>query len=613
MGQFFKFMFASMLGFILGSVIIGLIFGIMIVGGIAAASSQFSFEGKPTRVKDNSVLHMDLSQPIVDRGRKDNFNLDFGPFKNAGGLGLNDILADLEKAKTDDRVKGIFMDLGFSVDARMATMKEIRDKIIEFKKESGKPVIAYGEMFTQGTYYLASAADQVYLVPEGDLDFRGLRTEMMFFKGMFDKLGIDIQFIRGSNNQFKSYGETFIYDHMSDANRKQMTELITGLWDQYLIAIGDSRKLDKAKLNDVAENMLIRHAPDAVTQGFVDGVKYRDEVLAIVKEKMGLPADKDINTVSLTSYTRSYVSKSASGKSDEKHGRGSSKAKVAVVYAQGDIMSGESEDGSIGSTTLAAAIREAREDSTVKAIVLRVNSPGGSGLASDVIWREVALAKKSKPVVVSMGDLAASGGYYISCAADRIYAQPNTITGSIGVFGIIPNMQGFFNDKLGITFDGVQTNKYAGMMTTSRPLTAEEKSIIQGYVDRFYDTFKSRVAEGRHLTVAQVDSIGQGRVWTGTAAKSIGLVDEIGGLEVAIKGAAELAHLEEGEYRTRDYPEQEDLLKELMKSLNGGAKAWVREEAFGADVELVQQFEAVRKARGMMGVQARMPFDLRVY
>jgi protease-4 len=613
MGQFFKFMFASMLGFILGSVIIGLIFGIMIVGGIAAASSQFSFEGKPTRVKDNSVLYMDLGQPIVDRGRKDNFNLDFGPFRNAGALGLNDILADLEKAKTDDRVKGIFMDIGFNVDARMATMKEIRDKIIEFKKESGKPVIAYGEMFTQGTYYLASAADQVYLVPEGDLDFRGLRTEMMFFKGMFDKLGIDIQFIRGSNNQFKSYGESFIYDHMSDANRKQMTELITGLWDQYLTAIGDSRKLDKAKLNQVAENMLIRHAPDAVTQGFVDGVKYRDEVLAIVKEKMGLPADKDINTTSLANYTRSYVSRSAGGKSDDKRGRSSSKAKVAVVYAQGDIMSGESEDGSIGSTTLAAAIREAREDSTVKAIVLRVNSPGGSGLASDVIWREVALAKKSKPVVVSMGDLAASGGYYISCAADRIYAQPNTITGSIGVFGIIPNMQGFFNDKLGITFDGVQTNKYAGMMTTSRPLTAEEKSIIQGYVDRFYDTFKSRVAEGRDLTVAQVDSIGQGRVWTGTAAKSIGLVDEIGGLEVAIKGAAELAHLEEGDYRTRDYPEQEDLLKELMKSLNGGAKAWVREEAFGADVELVQQFEAVRKARGMMGVQARMPYDLRVY
>ncbi len=613
MGQFFKFMFASMLGFILGSVIIGLLFGIMIVGGIAAAGSQFSFEGKPTRVKDNSVLLMDLSQPIVDRGRKDNIMLDFGPFKNAGALGLNDILADLEKAKTDDRVKGIFMDLGFSVDARMATMKEIRDKIIEFKKESGKPVIAYGEMFTQGTYYLASAADQVYLVPEGDLDFRGLRSEMMFFKGMFDKLGIDIQFIRGSNNQFKSYGETFIYDRMSDANRKQMTELLAGLWDQYLTAIGDSRKLDKAKLNEVADNMLIRHAPDAVAQGFVDGVKYRDEVLAIVKERMGLPADKDINSTSLANYTRSGVSSSASGRSDDKRGRASSRTKVAVVYAQGDIMSGESEDGSIGSTTLAAAIREAREDSTVKAIVLRVNSPGGSGLASDVIWREVALAKKSKPVVVSMGDLAASGGYYISCAADRIYAQPNTITGSIGVFGIIPNMQGFFNDKLGITFDGVQTNKYAGMMTTTRPLTAEEKSIIQGYVDRFYDTFKSRVAEGRHLTVAQVDSIGQGRVWTGTAAKDLGLVDEIGGLEMAIKGAAELAHLEEGEYRIRDYPEQEDLLKELVKSLNGGAKAWVREEAFGADVELVHQFEAVRKARGMMGVQARMPFDLQVY
>ena len=606
MRQFFKFMFASMLGFIIGSVIIGVILFVFFVGAIAAAGSRFSFESKPTHVKDNTVLHIELDQEIVDRGDKDQLMLDFGPFNAESKLGLNDILADLEKAKTDDRIKGIFLDLGFSVDARMATAKEIRDKIIEFRKESGKPVIAYAELYTQGTYYLASAADQVYLVPEGDLDFRGLRTEMMFYKGLFDKLGIDVQFIRGSNNQFKSFGEAFIYDHMSDANRKQMTELIGGLWNEYLDEVGATRKMDRARLNTIADSLLIRHAPDAVTYGMIDGVKYRDEVLAIVKDRMGLPADKDLELASLSKYTRA-------GGAKKKSSSGPRTQKVAVVYAQGDIVSGESEDGSIGSTTVSEAIREAREDSTVKAIVLRVNSPGGSGLASDVIWREVVMAKKSKPVVVSMGDLAASGGYYISCAADRIYAEPNTITGSIGVFGIIPNMKGFFNDKLGITFDGVKTNKYADMMTTSRPLSEEEKGIIQGYVDKFYNTFKSRVAEGRHMAVERVDSIGQGRVWTGTRGKELGLVDEIGGLETAIEGAASLAKLDEGGYRVVDYPQQEEFFVKLMKSLNGEAKAWVRSEAFGEDVELMHQFEAVRKARGMMGIQARMPFELEVH
>ncbi len=605
MGQFFKFMFASMLGFILGSLIIGLIFFILFVGAISAASSSFSFESKPTHVKDNTVLHIELDQDIVDRGDKDQFTLDFGPFQGESRLGLNDILEDLEKAKTDDRIKGVFIDLGFSVGARMATMKEIRDKLIEFKKESGKPVIAYAEIYTQGTYYIASVADQVYLVPEGDLDFRGLNAEMMFYKGLFDKLGIDVQFIRGSNNQFKSYGEAFIYDHMSDANRKQTTELIGGLWNTYLDEVGASRKLDRARLNTIADSLLIRHAPDAVTVGMIDGLKYRDEVLAIVKEKMDLPADKDLELASLSKYARA-------GSKNKKDGSKNSKDRIAVVYAQGDIMSGESEDGSIGSTTVSAAIRDAREDSTVKAIVLRVNSPGGSGLASDVIWREVVMAKKTKPVVVSMGDLAASGGYYISCAADRIYAEPNTITGSIGVFGIIPNMKGFWNDKLGITFDGVKTNKYADMMTTSRPLSEEEKRIIQGYVDRFYNSFKSRVAEGRHMTVEQVDSIGQGRVWTGTRGKEIGLVDEIGGLEAAIDGAASLAKLEQGNYRVVDFPKQEEFFTKLMKSLNGDAKAWMRGQVFGEDVGLMQQFEAVRKARGMMGIQARMPYELEV-
>ncbi len=612
MGQFFKFMFASMLGFIIGSVVIGLIFLVMIVGAIASAGSAFSFASKPSHVKDNSVLEIKLDQDIMDRGQDSGLNLDFGPFKDAQQLGLNDILADLEKAKTDDRIKGVFLDLGFSVSARMATMKEIRDKIIEFKKESGKPVIAYGEMYTQGTYYIASAADKIYITPEGEVDFRGLHTEMMFFKGLFDKLGIEMQFIRGTGNKYKSFGEVFLYDHMSDDNRNQMTVLVSGLWDTYLTAISDTRKIDKARLNSIADSLLIRHAPDAVTYGLIDGVKYRDEVLAIVKEKFGLPADKKMELTSLAKYTRATGGKK--DKKEKKKEKGEwKKDRIAIVYAQGDIMSGESEDGNIGSTTVSEALREAREDSSVKAIVLRVNSPGGSGLASDVIWREVDLARKAKPVVVSMGDLAASGGYYISAAASRIYAEPNTITGSIGVFGMIPNMKGFFNDKLGITFDGVKTNKYAGMLTTSRPLTEEEKSIIQSYIDKFYSTFKQRVADGRHMTVEAVDSIASGRVWTGTDGKRIGLVDEIGGLEDAIKGAAELAKLEEGSYRTEDLPKQKKLIEKLLESLNDETKAYMTTKAFGEDVDLVRQFEVVRKARNMTGIQARMPFELEVH
>lgn len=603
MGQFFKFMFASMLGFILGSLVIALIFAIALAGAIASAGSAFSFERKPAYVKDGSVLLLELDKVIVDRGRRDGLDLDFGPFAAAGQLGLNDVLHAIHQAGTDERIKGIFMDLGM-VNARMATVKEIRDKLLAFRKESGKPVIAYGEVLTQGTYYLASAADSIFLAPEGDLDFRGLQIEMMFLKGLFDKLGVDVQFIRGSNNRFKSYGETFIQDRMSDDSRLQMNELLAGLWRQYRMAVGDARSIPVDRLNTIADSLLVRHAPDAVRLGLVDGLKYRDEVIALVKQRMGLPADKDMETISEGHYASAHVPVSKGGAAAPK-----GRSKVAVIYAQGDIMPGESSDGTIGSTTIAGAIRDAREDSTVKAIVLRVNSPGGSGLASDIIWREVVLAKAAKPLVVSMGDLAASGGYYISCAADRIYAQPNTITGSIGVFGMIPNMQGFFNDKLGITFDGVKTNRFADMMTTSRALTMEERGVIQGYVDRFYDTFKARVAEGRHLTPAGVDSIGQGRVWTGERALEIGLVDEIGGLEAAIAGAAGLAHLETGAYRLVDYPEEEPFLQELFKSLNGQARAWLREEALGTDAALLERFEQLRRVRNITGLQARIPFE----
>nr|MBP9081167.1 signal peptide peptidase SppA [Flavobacteriales bacterium] len=524
-------------------------------------------------------------------------------------LGLNDILNNIEKAKRDDRIKGVFLDLGV-VNAGLGTLKEIRDKLVEFKQESGKPVVAFADLYTQRSYYLASVADNVYLVPKGDLDFRGLRSEMMFYAGLFEKLDIEVQFIRGSNNQFKSFGEAFTRKDMSPASKLQTTALLNGIWNSYITDIGTLRGLDTAKINAIAAGLLVRKAEDAVAQGLVDSLVYRDQVLAIVKQRMGLDPDKDIDAVDLAKYTKAYV---AQPKEEGKNTSTWHQPKVAVVYAQGDIIDGESMDGSIGGATISAAIRKARKDTAVKAIVLRVNSPGGSGLASDVMWREVVLAKAEKPVVVSMGDVAASGGYYISCAADRIFAEPTTITGSIGVFGMIPNMQGFFNNKLGLTFDGVQTHKYAGMMTVTRPLTTEEKGIIQGFVDDFYATFTQRVAEGRKMTVAQVDSMGQGRVWTGTDALRIGLVDTLGGLEAAMGEAARMAGLEAGHYRTVGFPEQKDFFQELRASLGAHMKTWVARETFGADAEMLQRFEQVKRVRGMSGLQARMPFALEVH
>lgn len=606
MRQFLKFMLASMLG----SLLLGIVLLMLFFGAIAAIGSKFNLEQKATSVADGSVLHMQLDKPIMDRGKKNQLNIDFGPFSNIATLGLDNILADIEKAKRDDRIKGIFLDFGM-VDASIATKKEIRDKLAEFKAESGKPVVAFADVYTQGSYYLASVADRVYMAPQGDLDFRGLRSEMMFYTGLFEKLGVEMQFIRGSDNRYKSFGEAFTRKDMSEANKTQVKELLDGIWGAYLTDVGTQRKLDRARLDTIAGQLLIRKASDAVTVGMVDSLMYRDQVMDAMKDRMELPTDKDVKFTELHDYTLAYVAnnKLENGKSDVSDWK---KPKVAIVYAQGDIVDGDGGAGSIGGASMSEAIRAARKDSTVKAIVLRVNSPGGSGLASDIIWREVVLAKAVKPVVVSMGDLAASGGYYISCAADRIFAEPVTITGSIGVFGMIPNMQGFFNDKLGITFDGVQTGKYAGMLTVNRPLTAEEKSIIQGYIDNFYSTFTQRVAEGRKLTVAQVDSIGQGRVWTGKEALRLGLVDEMGGLEAATRDAAKRAGLDADGYRTVAFPKEKDFLEELRESMGVSAKAWVAQEAFGQDADLLHTFDAVRKVKSMSGIQARMPMELEI-
>ncbi len=423
----------------------------------------------------------------------------------------------------------------------------------------------------------------------------------MFLKGMFDKLDIDIQFIRGSNNRFKSFGEVFTEEGMSPANREQSRRILAGLWNEHLLAIAGRTGSSEATIDSLARSLAIRRAEDALALGLVDGLMYRDEVLQLIRTRMDMPAAGPVEFATLRRYARTAP----------RFRKGSSRSKLAVIYAEGDIMTGESGDGTIGSETLSETLREAREDSSIKAIVLRVNSPGGSGLASDVIWREVDLAKQVKPVVVSMGNVAASGGYYISAPATRIFAEPTTITGSIGVFGIIPNMQGFFNNKFGITFDGEKTHPYADMLTVSRPLTDEELRIMQGYIDDFYTSFKERVAAGRNMTVEQVDSVGQGRVWTGSDALQHGLVDELGGLEDAIRHASELAGM--SDYRTVELPEQKEFYEQLLEDLNAQASGWAARQWLGEDAELLRRFEQVKRARSRSGVMARMPFDLEVH
>jgi protease-4 len=593
-------MLASMVGSFL---LIGVLF-LLTIGLVAALAAGLSSEGERTTIKEGSLLHLTLDKEFVDRGSKEQLDLDFGPFAGMGKTGLNTVLASLEHAKTDDKIKGIFLDLS-TVAGGYATLREIREKLIEFKTESGKPVIAYSDSYSQGSYYLATAADSIFLQPKGDLDYRGLRTEYMFLKGMFEKLDVDMQFIRGSNNKFKSFGEIYTEEQMSPANREQLRLLLDGFWSEHRAAVSESRGITPARLDSIANNVLVRNAPAALELGFVDGLKFRDEVLDILRERMGLEKGKDIRVADLNTYSRSFTQGAGKGK------LAAGKDKLAVIYAEGSIAMGKSSDGTIGGASLSKTIREAREDSTVKAIVLRVNSPGGSGLASDIIWREVALARAVKPVVVSMGNVAASGGYYIAAPATKIFAEPTTVTGSIGVFGIIPNLQGFFKNKIGITFDGEKTHEYADMMTTSRPLTSEERRLIQGYIDDFYQGFTERVAEGRNMTVAQVDSVGQGRVWTGTDAKRLGLVDELGGLEDAIKAATEMAGLTD--FKQVEMPKQKDLFEQLMEDFSGQTRMWAASLWLGEDVRILEQYKHLREVREQTGIIARMPFDLEVY
>ncbi len=593
MKQFFKFVLATIVGFLVAGGII-LAVGFLIVAGLLSSGNDKSVE-----VDANSVLHISFNYPISERTPNNPLSeLSFLGIDGEKSIGLNDILASIKKAKSDDNIKGIFLDES-NVTPSQATSEEIRNALLDFKK-SGKFIVAYSEIYTQSFYYLASAADKVYINPKGIFDFHGFSQQITFLKGALDKLGIEAQIIKVGT--YKSAVEPYFLTKMSDPNRLQVTSYLGSLYGHFLSEISLSRKVNKDSLFNYANELKVRLPEDALRYKLVDGLKYKDEIQEDLKQRTGAESEKDLKTVELADYAKNEVQKNDDDDNDKK----GSKNRIAIVYASGEINGGEGDDNSIGSENISKALRKVRLDKKVKAVVLRVNSPGGSSLASDVIWREVMLTKKVKPVIVSMGDYAASGGYYISCAADSIFAEPNTITGSIGIFAILPNMQKLFTDKLGITFDGVKTGKYADLGNISRPLSPEERAILQNQVNHGYDDFTKAVANGRHKTQAYIDRIGQGRVWTGEQAVKIGLVDRLGNISDAIRSAANKAGVKN--YKLVAYPDQKSIFNKFGQSLTAEMKMHVLQSELGDNFKY---YEQVKGATQMMRTpQTRLPYDI---
>ncbi len=587
MKSFFKTFFAALLAIVVFCGLCILVF----LGIIAVALSS---PGKAT-IAPRSVLVVDLGQPLLEQKKVSPVNA----LLRRGSLstpGLHDVITLIHYAAGDNDIKGIYLKIDDDPNG-FATNEELRNALLRFKK-SGKFIYAYGSMIPQRAYYVATAADKIFLNPRGMLDFRGFAMNIMFLKGALDKLDIEPQIFY--DGKFKSATEPLRVTQMTEANKIQTKAYLGDLYSHFLEGISKARDIDTGSLFEYADRGMVQTANDALNYHLVDGLKYEDEVMDELKSRAGTGAGSDISLVSLSKYDKSVDTGNIP----------SEEGKIAVLYAQGDIVDGGNKDNAveIASTDYIKLIRKLREDDNIKAIVFRVNSPGGSALASDEIWHELMLAKKAKPLVVSMGDYAASGGYYISCVGDTIFAEPNTLTGSIGVFGVIPNLQRFFNDKLGITFDGVKTAQYADMGTISRPLTAAEKKFIQNNVDSTYATFKSRVVAGRKLLPAVVDSIAQGRVWSGKAAIQNGLVDKIGGLNEAIDCAAQMAKLRS--YSLGEYPVPGDPFAQLFKSFSEDIHTSVLKSELGDQYQIYRQLKEIKQSEGE--IQARLPYDVMI-
>ncbi|HLO79718.1 MAG TPA: signal peptide peptidase SppA [Chitinophagaceae bacterium] len=581
MRSFLKMFFAALLALIVFCGVIFLFFSVLIGGMISK---------DVTSIESRSVLFIDLAKSYNEKKVINPF------FQLTGNVEdevptLYELVRLIRRAKSDSLVKGIYVKAEMNRNGYAAS-EEIRNALSDFRS-SGKFVVAYGDYISQQAYHVANISTRIYVNPKGMFEWTGFAVEYIYFKNLLKRLEIEPQIFY--DGKFKSATEPFREEKMTDANRLQTSVWLGDVYERFLSNTAAARKLDTATLRQYANQFAIQKPEDAVTYKLIDGVRYDDEVKDEIKKQLKIGKDEMISFITPGSYLNA--------KSVKEYG----KDKIAIVYADGEIIDGKGDEGQIGSDTYKNLIRKLRYNDNVKAIVLRVNSPGGSSLASEIIWRELMLAQKEgKPVVVSMGDVAASGGYYISCIADSIFAQPNTITGSIGVFAMIPNMESFFKNKLGVTFDRVKTGDYADALTISKPLNTQERKIIQNQVDMIYADFKQRVADGRDLDTAYVDSIAQGRVWTGARATKIGLVDRLGGIDDAIRSAANLAKLKE--YNISEYPEPKSPFDEIFGSYMSNAQSRMLKMELGEEnVQLLQQVKKIKDNFGK--IQARLPFE----
>ena len=582
--KFFKIVLATIVG------LFGFCFLFVIL--LVAVTAVVGHESDETEVKNNSVIELNLAEVTYDYA-----GLYSDPWINTfnqdQSVGLTDIIDAIGYAKADSQIKGISI-INNQSGLGMAQSKTLRDALDDFKK-SGKFILSYSNTYSQKEYYLNSVANSVYLNPVGDLDFKGLSTEIMFFKDLQEKTGVKMEVIR--HGKYKSAVEPFLDNKMSDANREQTTALLQSIWNAVIADIAQSRKLSVAKLNEIANNLLARTPEMAKAQKLIDVIAYEDEYHDAIKKKLKVSKDEDYNKISLTDYTKKILLENELNISDHQ---------IAVIYAQGEIQSGEGDIDVIGEGAMNRSLQEARKDKNIKAIVLRIDSPGGNALTSDLIWREIELTKKVKPVVVSMGNYAASGGYYIACNANQIFAEKTTITGSIGVFGILPNFSQL-STKMGINVEQVKTHDNAPEYSPFSPIDEKFKAVTLEGVEHIYKIFVSHVAQGRKMSFAQVDSIAQGRVWTGAEALKIGLVDKIGNLNDAIQAAATLSKAKD--YTTKNYPEFNNEFKDLFANLPFAKSKlnFIKEEIGAENYKIIQQ---VKRLQNRKGIQAMMPYEI---
>lgn len=586
--QFLKYVLATLVG-----LFVFLFLSFFILAGIGAALSS---EEKAV-IKENSVLKLNLDRPIHEVGVENPFSDLSLPFtENDDVIGLKDIREALSLARNDDKIKGVYLGVE-DPNAGWASLEEIRNELLEFKK-SKKFIYSYGEYYSEKGYYLASVADKIYLNPAGGMEWNGLSAEYDFYKGTFDKLEIKPLVFRVG--EFKSAVEMFSRKDMSESSKKQSVELLTALYNTFLEKISVARGISTSDLRGWADSLAITNPEAAQKYKLVTHAGYYDEVETSLKKELNLGDTKNIEFVSLSKYL----------KGDHPASDGDFNKRIAVVVAEGNIVSGDGGDSNIGSDKFIKELKKIRENDKIKSVVLRINSPGGSSLASDVMWREIKLTAAKKPVIASMSDVAASGGYYLAMACDTIVAQPNTITGSIGIFAMLFNVQDFMNNKLGITFDGVKTNPHADWPTLTREMTDFEKDKIQRSVNQGYATFTSKAALGRKMPVEKLRSLASGRVWSGIEAKSNGLVDILGGLDEAIRVAAKAANLKDKEYRVRFYPEKINPVQDMINKMIGKSEDRIVAQQLG---ELAPYVKMYRNLLSMEGLQARMPFELRIH